>query len=142
MREWPYKNLKPRVIAEQYMEDETGELRDYKFFCFDGRVEAMFIASDRNKLGEDVKFYYFDRDFNRLPMRLGVYVNSTYTFSKLQNWNEMINIAEKLCKGIPQVKIDLYNIAGWIYFGKYTIFHHGGFVPFIPNAYDTIRVRK
>ena len=47
MREWPYKDVKPRVIAEQYMEDETGELRDYKFFCFDGEVKALFIASDQ-----------------------------------------------------------------------------------------------
>lgn len=48
MREWPYKDIKPRIIAEQYMEDNaSGELRDYKFFCFDGKVKALFIASDR-----------------------------------------------------------------------------------------------
>src|SRR5690606_24617810 len=55
-REWPYKNVKPRILAEEYMEEENGsDLKDYKFFCFDGAVKAMFIASERQS-GEEVKF--------------------------------------------------------------------------------------
>ena len=55
-REWPYKNVKPRIIAEAYMEDsKTAELRDYKFFCFDGVVKALFVATERQKAGEEVK---------------------------------------------------------------------------------------
>ena len=62
-REWPYKNVKPRIIAETYMEDiETQELRDYKFFCFDGKVKALFIAEDRQG-DEETKFDFFDADF-------------------------------------------------------------------------------
>ena len=61
-----YKNVKPRILAEQYMEDSaTGELRDYKFFCFNGKPEVMFVATDRNI---DVKFDFFDMDFNHLDI--------------------------------------------------------------------------
>ena len=65
-REWPYKNVKPRILAEKYMVDESNiELKDYKFFCFDGKVKAMFIATERQS-GKEVKFNFFDRDFNNL----------------------------------------------------------------------------
>ena len=67
-REWPYKNVKPRIIAEKYMEDHIdGELRDYKFFCFDGEPKAMFVASDR--ASDNVKFDYFDLNFNHLDIK-------------------------------------------------------------------------
>lgn len=135
-REWPYKNVKPRIIAEKYMEDRGGELKDYKYFCFNGKVCYLFIASDRNTPGEDVKFDYFDRDFNRLPLRQEAHPNSTYDISKPENYSEMIKLAEILSKGIPQVRMDFYNIDGKIYFGEYTFAHHGGFVPFIPERYD------
>lgn len=135
-REWPYKNVKPRIIVEQYIEGGTDGLRDYKFFCFNGRVYYMFIASDRNTPGEELKFDYYDRDFNRLPMRQKEHPNSTYDIKKPESYGEMIQIAEKLSQGIPQVRIDLYDIAGRVFFGEYTFFHHGGFVPFIPESYD------
>ena len=68
-REWPYKNVPRRIIAEQYVEDKkTHELRDYKFFCFNGQVKALFVAQDRGKSGEEVKFDYFDSDFNHLDI--------------------------------------------------------------------------
>ena len=70
--EWPYKNVRPKIIAEKYMEDsKTRELRDYKYFCFDGEVKMLFIATERQKSGEDVKFDFFDADFNHLPFRQG-----------------------------------------------------------------------
>ena len=69
-REYPYKSIKPRIIAEQYMVDESGtELKDYKFFCFDGKCKMLFIATDRS-IG-DVKFDFFDTDFNHLPFKQG-----------------------------------------------------------------------
>lgn len=71
-REWPYKDVKPRIIAEKYMVDESGyELKDYKFFCFDGIPKAMYIASDRNVSGEETKFDFFDMDFHHLPFTNG-----------------------------------------------------------------------
>lgn len=135
-REWPYKHVKSRIIAEKYMVDIAGDLKDYKLFCFNGKVYYLFIASDRNKPGEEVKFDYFDRDFNRLPLRQAVHPNSSYDIKKPENYEGMVTLAEKLSVGLPQVRVDFYDINGKIYFGEYTFFHHGGFVPFIPEKYD------
>ena len=140
-REWPYKDVKPRIIAEQYMEDEnTQDLKDYKIFCFAGEPKFLFVASDRNVVDKEVKFDYFDMNFNKIPMRQSVHPTSQYKIEKPIMFNEMISIARKLSRVIymPQVRIDLYVINGKIYFGEYTFFHHGGFVPFIPEEYDEI----
>lgn len=137
-REWPYKNVHRRVIAEQYMEDKkTGELRDYKFFCFDGEVKALFISQDRGKAGEDVKFDYFDADFNHLDIHQ-YHDAGKILPQKTKCFEEMKKLASKLSKGIPQVRVDLYEVDGKVYFGELTFFHHGGIVPFTPEKWDYI----
>ena len=70
-REWPYKDVKPCIIAEKYMEDESGELRDYKIFCFDGRARFFFIASDRSSEKEETKFDFFDTEGKHMPFTNG-----------------------------------------------------------------------
>jgi hypothetical protein len=134
-REWPYKNVVPRIIAETYMEDESGELKDYKFFCFDGKVKALFIASDRQKKDEDTKFDFFDRDFNHLPFTNG-HPNARVQPRKPQMYEEMLGLAETLSKGFPHVRVDLYEVGKQIYFGEMTFFHWSGFVPFNPEEWD------
>ena len=134
-REWPYKNVIPRIIAETYMEDESGELKDYKFFCFNGKVKALFIASDRQKKGEDTKFDFFDRDFNHLPFTNG-HPNASDSPQKPHMFEKMIVLAETLSKGFPHVRIDLYEVGTKIYFGEMTFFHWSGFVPFNPESWD------
>lgn len=135
LREWPYKNVRPRIIAEKYMVDESGyELKDYKFFCFNGEVKCMFIATDRNADSETC-FDFFDRNFNHLDIRNG-HPNTKKSISKPENLEEMIEIAEKLGRGFPHVRIDLYNIDGKIYFGEMTFFHWSGLVPFEPDEWD------
>ena len=135
-REWPYKDVKPRIIAEQYMEDtETAELRDYKFFCFDGEVKALFIASDRYKEGEETKFDFFDADFNHLPFCQG-HPNADVPPKKPVCYDEMIMLAKKLSQGVPQVRIDFYEVDGRVYFGEFTLFHYSGTVPFVPEIWD------
>ena len=134
-REWPYKNVVPRIIAETYMEDETGELKDYKFFCFDGKVKALFIASDRQKKGEDTKFDFFDREFNHLPFTNG-HPNASVLPQKPHMFEKMVNLAETLSKGFPHVRVDLYEVGEKIYFGELTFFHWSGFVPFNPEIWD------
>ena len=136
LREWPYKNVKPRIIAEQYMEDESGELKDYKFFCFDGEAKAMFIATDRSNPKEETKFDFYDMDFNHLPFTNG-HPNATKTIEKPRGFEEMKNLAAKLSKGIPHVRVDLYDINGHIYFGEMTFSHWSGLVPFVPAEWDT-----
>lgn len=132
-REWPYKNVERKIIAEKYMVDESGvELRDYKFFCFDGQCKAIFIAKDR---GIDTSFDFFDRNFNHLPFTNG-HPNAKITPEKPKNLNEMITLAEKLSEGIPHVRIDLYDVYGHIYFGEMTFFHWGGKKPFYPEVWD------
>lgn len=135
-REWPYKNVKPRIIAEKYMEDESGyELKDYKFFCFDGAVNALFIATDRGVEGEEVKFDFFDADFNRLPIKNG-HDNADREFEIPNGFEKMKELASHLSKGIPHIRVDFYNINGQIYFGELTFFHFSGFVPFEPEEWD------
>lgn len=135
-REWPYKNVAPRIIAEDYLEDSTcKELRDYKFFCFYGDVKALFIATDRQKQGEDVKFDFFDKSFNHLPIKQG-HENAAIPPEKPVCYEEMLNIASILSKNLREVRVDLYEVDGNVYFGELTFFHHGGWTPFDPEEWD------
>lgn len=133
-REWPYLGVRPRIIAEQYMEDsELGELRDYKFFCFDGEPKAMFVASGRG--AGATRFDYFDTDFNRLPIRQH-YPNTEGNVARPKTFDQMLEAAKKLSKGIPHVRIDFYEVDGHMYFGEYTFYHFSGFMPFDPPEWD------
>ena len=135
-REYPYKNVKPRIIIEQYMEDESGyELKDYKFFCFDGEPKCLFVATDRGKEGEETKFDFFDLEWNHLPLTNG-HPNSKQSISKPNSFEKMIEISRRLSQGFPHVRVDLYNINGRIYFGELTFFHWSGLTPFVPEEWD------
>ena len=135
-KEYPYKDVKPRIIAEQYMEDESGyELKDYKFFCFDGEPKALFVATDRGKKDEDTKFDFYDIEFNHLPFLNG-HPNAKVAPVKPENYDEMIEVARKLSQGMCHVRVDLYNVKGKIYFGELTFFHWSGMTPFEPIEWD------
>ena len=134
-REYPYKNVAKRIIAEPYMEDtHTQELRDYKFFCFNGEVKALFVGSERQKRKEPY-FDFFDPNFNLLPIKQG-HPNSINKPEKPSCFEDMKIIATKLSEGIPHVRVDLYEVNGKIYFGELTFFHFGGIVPFEPECWD------
>lgn len=132
-REWPYKNVQRLIIAEEYKEDQFGELRDYKFFCFNGKVKAMFIASDRST--GNVFFDYYDENFNHLDF-VQSHPMSGKAIEKPENYEEMIRIASALSGGLTHVRVDLYNVNGKIYFGEMTFYHYGGMVPFHPKEWD------
>lgn len=134
-REWPYKNVKPRIIAEKYMEDGFGELRDYKFFTFNGKVRAMFIATERTNEKEETKFDFFDENFQHLPFVNG-HPNSEHKIKKPDCFDEMKALAEELSKDIPQVRVDFYEVDGSVYFGELTFFHWSGLMPFEPEEWD------
>lgn len=135
-REWPYKNVKPRIIAEQYMEDSvTAELRDYKFFCFDGEVKALFIATERASATEETKFDFFDADFVHLDFTNG-HPNAVTMPEKPQCFELMKELARKLSDGIPHARIDFYEVDGKVYFGEITFYHWGGMMPFDPPEWD------
>lgn len=137
-REWPYKDISPRIIAEAYMEDSsTHELRDYKFFCFDGRVKALFIASERQSVGEETKFDFFDSEFRHLPFTNG-HPNAKILPQKPLHFEEMKSLAEKLSAEFPHARVDFYEVNGNVYFGEITFYHWSGMMPFEPQEWDEL----
>lgn len=135
-REKAYKNIPRRIIAEEYKEDsQTSELRDYKFFCFDGEPKLLFVASDRQKEGEETKFDFFDMQYNHLPFING-HPNAKIQPQKPDKFDEMKLLAAKLSAGIPHVRVDFYEANGQVYFGEMTYSHWGGMVPFEPEEWD------
>lgn len=137
-REYPYKNIKPCIIAEAFMENEGEEgLSDYKFFCFGGKPEILFFASDRfNKEGENTKFDYYDMELNHLPIRSRGHNNKNLVIPMTEQFKEMKRLAAKLSTGFPFLRVDFYLINGKVYFGELTFHHDGGVVPFIPEEWN------
>ena len=127
-REWPYKNVIPKVIAEKYIEDQSGGLIDYKFFCFDGYVDCVMVCLDRH-LG-DTKFYFFDDEWNlkRINVR-GKEAPENFSIRKPKCMDRMFEIARKLSQGLPFVRVDLYESDNKIYFGEMTFFPDSGMDP-------------
>lgn len=137
-REWPYKNVPRKIIAETLLVDENhpnDSLNDYKFYCFDGIPKVMVISSGRFK--GKVCFDYYDMDFNLLPFSQGG-PNSGIINEKPENFDQMIAIASKISAGLPHARIDLYNLDGKIYFGEITFFDSSGFAQFTPKEWDYI----
>lgn len=137
-REWPYKGVKPLLLAEPYLEDsKTYELRDYKVFAFDGVVKMMLIASDRQKKGESVKFDYFDVDGNHLNI-----VNDHPQAQKIPDlpvsFKKMIDLTEKLSQGFPHLRVDFYEVNGSIYIGEFTFYHGSGLMSWMPEEWNKI----
>jgi len=136
-REWPYKDIRPRIICEKYMEDESSkELRDYKYMCFNGKVKCSFVVLNRNSTtGINVDFY--DLDWKLMPFERH-YPNSGINISKPQNYQKMIEFAERLSKDIPFLRVDFYEVNGQLYFGELTFYPGSGFEEFTPESYDEL----
>lgn len=132
-REYPYQDVKPRIFAEKFMiPDGAEDINDFKFFCFNGEPEIMFVATERNT---DCKFDFFDMNFKHMDIQ-NIHPNSTNIINKPQKFEEMKELARKLSEGMKFVRIDLYEINGKVYFGEFTFFHAGGFWPFKPEEYE------
>lgn len=135
-REWPYKNVKPRLIVEKYMEDsKRNELIDYKFYTFSGEVKAVFVASGRQN--GKTKADYFDANFTHLDFTWG-YDQAETRPDKPENFDKMKELATKLSSDIPHLRVDFYEVDGRIYFGELTFFDGGGFQSFNPEKWDRI----
>ena len=132
-REWPYKNVKPRIIAEKYIEDENHELNDYKFFCFNGKVK--FLQVDYDRFTEHHRNLY-DLQWNQLPFSIQYTTKKNALIKKPSGFEQMQKIAERLSEGFPHVRIDFYSINGSIYCGEHTFYHEAGFGKFIPSEWD------
>lgn len=131
--EWPYHTEKPTIICERYLEDhETGELYDYKFFCFNGEPEMIFLYSNRAKqLKCDIYNLNWEKqDFLYKPESSGK------TFLRPKKLDDMIQYAKTLSKGYPFVRVDFYEVDSNIFFGELTFFHGGGRNRFLPAELD------
>lgn len=135
-REWSYKNVQPRILAERYMEDsKTHEVRDYKFFTFNGIAKVLLIATERQLQGKETKYDYFDMEFRHLPFTT-LHPNAAISPAKPEKFELMKRLAEKLSVGIPHVRVDFYEINGRVYFGELTFYTLAGFIPFEPKEWD------
>ncbi|MCI8403201.1 MAG: glycosyl transferase [Lachnospiraceae bacterium] len=135
-REWPYKDVKPRIIAEEYLSENANELKDYKFMCFNGKVKCSFVTSERFS-ESGLKVTFFDRDWNVMPFERH-YPKSEKKIECPQKYDEMVRLAEILSEGIPFVRVDFYEVNGNIYFGELTFSPGCGFEEFTPQKWDSI----
>lgn len=133
-RETPYKDVKPRIIAEKYMVDESGtELKDYKIFCFSG--VPKFIQVDFGRFTNHCRNIY-DVNWNKLDMKLLYPTDENVNIQKPICLDTMLEIASRLSTGIPFVRIDLYSIYDKIYFGEFTFFPEAGYEQFAPQEWN------
>ena len=140
-REWFYKNVEPRIIAEQYMEDESSrELEDdkkilnvYKIFCFSGEPKLFQVI--QNDKSEFETIDYFDTAWNKLKLRQN-FPNSETPLPKPERLDEMVEVASKLSREIAFVRVDLYEINKKVYFSEMTFFSDAGFAKFEPEEWD------
>ncbi len=135
-REWPYKNVKPRIIVEQYLEDESGyELKDYKVHCFNGEPQFILVASGRQQ--SDIRFNFYDLNWNLLPFEKShKRINPNITIPKPENLDKMISLAKTLSADIPHLRVDFYNAKNHLFFGELTFFPASGLGKFNPDEWD------
>lgn len=135
-REWPYKNVKPRIFAEAFMQDvEYDFLPVYKIFCFNG--QPKIIQTIQNDKQPDETVDYFDTQWNRLDIRQD-FPNSEVPVAKPEKLPEMLELAGKLSADEPFLRIDFYVVNGKLYFSEFTFFTDSGFGQFYPESWDTV----
>ena len=133
-REWPYKDIKPRIIAEKYMEDESSpNLPVYKIFCFNGKPRIFQTIQNDKRPDETID--YFDADWNLLELRQN-FPNSPQPVTRPDCLEEMLNLAEKLSAGQAFLRTDLYSINGKVYFSEITFYSDAGLAYFEPAHWD------
>jgi hypothetical protein len=123
-REWPYKNVKPRIIAEKFISDSSGGLIDYKTYNINGKFLMTMLCLDRH-LGE-TKFYFMSKDWKHLIYTRASKANPNFMMEKPASIDKMGELAEKLAVGLPFVRVDFYDVDGHPYFGEITFFSDGG----------------
>lgn len=137
-REWPYKNVRPRLLAETYLVEDPAvgpaPLCDYKFFCFNGEPRLMYISRDR---GSDPRTAFFDMDFQALPLRMKDPPPDVLP-DKPPCFDEMRAMARVLSFGVPALRVDFYYVDHTVYVGELTFFHNAGFVSISPPEWNMI----
>lgn len=134
-REWPYKNVKPRIIIEKYMEEKSEDntinksMTDYKFFCFKGEPKLMYISTGLEN-HETASMSFLDMNYNLTDCKRTDFKLLNYVPSKPSNFEKMKEFSKILSKNIPHIRVDWYEINGELFFGELTFYTCGGFLPF------------
>lgn len=147
-REWPYKNVKPRIVAEKYMEDSTEDysdspqmkvcgLTDYKFYCFNGIVKYLYVSKGLED-HSTARISFLSPDWKKMDFKRSDYSPFVELPHKPHNFEKMKRIAEILSEHTDFLRVDLYEIDNQIYFSELTFSPCGGYMPFDPPEYDEI----
>ncbi|MDO4793781.1 MAG: ATP-grasp fold amidoligase family protein [Filifactor alocis] len=145
-REWPYKNVKPRIIAEKLMKDDADTeeigLMDYKFYCFNGEPKYLYISlgfsgSAFSDEGE-TRISFLDMDWKFAPFGRADYKGLEELPKKPSRFDEMVELARLFSKGHRFLRVDLYQINEEIYFSEFTFTPSAGYMPFSPVEYERI----
>jgi hypothetical protein len=131
--ETQYKLCKPKIVVEQYMEDESGELRDYKIDCINGEPKIVMIMKGRSTVQ---KIDFMDTSWNKLPVTIGQYPNLDKVADKPANLDDMLEAARKLSRGFTYVRVDLYSVNNKVYFSELTFTPGSGLNKFYPSSID------
>lgn len=135
VREWPYKNVPRKIVAEQFLKSDDGGLTDYKIHCFNGVPKFILVCRDRfaeSGLTED----FYTTEWDLMPVKRPNIPNAETSLKKPEKLNEMLALASKLSEDIPFLRVDFYYVEGKIYFSELTFFPASGFVPFEPEEWD------
>jgi len=130
--EWPYKNIKPRIIVEKLLIEKETLPMDYKLFCLNGNVE--FIVIDEDRFGEHKQTLY-DKNWKKLNIKM-TYDNSENIMEVPSSFDEMLSSAEILSKPFPFARIDFYEVSGSLIFGEITFFPKSGCIKFMPSTFN------
>jgi hypothetical protein len=134
-REWAYRDIRPRVLCEKYLENQdSGELFDYKLYCFDGKPAAIFVCSGRHGPG-GVRYSTYDLDWRRIPVTKGK-PTSDLDFAKPATLPTMCQVASSLSAGFPFLRVDFYEVDGRLIVGELTLYPDAGLSPFKPASYE------
>ncbi len=137
--EWCYDNIEPKIVFEKLLpRDKNNDLPDYKFFCFNGRPECLYIMVDYTADHNNGKLGFYDMDFKQFPYYRADYKPITFPVDKPKNFEKMVEYARILSKDFPHVRVDFYNIDGEIIFGELTFSCASGYLVFDPDEFDFI----
>lgn len=135
-REWPYKNVKPRIICEKLLVQENNEeLRDYRFFCFNGKprfIAVDFSITRKSKTRRNL----YDLNWNLMDESISYPRELNIKLEKPKELEELITLSTKLTEGIPHARVDFYIIKNKIIFGEITFFHQAGMGEIHPESFN------
>lgn len=135
-REWPYRNMPRRIVVEEFLEDSSGELRDYKFYCFNGT--PRFIQVNSGRASADHAQNFFDLDWQLLPFGKDLAPRPDIDIPRPAALQSMIEISRELAQGHAFVRVDLYDVSGRVVFGELTFYPASGLPDFIPDDQDFV----